>query len=81
MSDYFKIVTHFTNLAGQNKSINDILLEIKSFKPRKASSFSEVETYEELLIAQSEEEDNLNKEYLLYSNYFDKINTEMVKMM
>lgn len=81
MSEYFKVVTHFTNLTGQNETINNVLIEIKSFKPRKASSFSEVETYDELLIAQSIEEEDLNKEYLLYSNCFDKINAEMVKVM
>ncbi len=80
-SQYFKTVTHFTNLTGQNKIISDTLSEIKLFKPRKASTFSEVTTYNELLKAQPIEEADLNKAYLYYSDCFDKINIEMTKRM
>jgi len=80
-SEYFKTVTYFTNLTGQNKMISETLSKIKSFKPRKASTFSEVTTYRELLKAQPIEEEALNKEYLYYSDCFDKINVEMTKKM
>lgn len=78
-SQYFKTVTHFTNLTGQNKKISDALSEIKFFKPKKASDFSEVTTYDELLKAQAIEEDALNKIYLHYSECYNKINIEMTK--
>lgn len=80
-SEYFKTVTHFTNLTGQNKLINQALSEIRAFVPRKASNFSEVMTYENLLIAQAKEEKDLNVVYHFYSDCFDKINTEMIKKM
>ncbi|MBL0913815.1 MAG: hypothetical protein IBJ09_15725 [Bacteroidia bacterium] len=79
MSDYFKVVTHFTNQTGKNKIIENNLIAIKKFQPRKASTFSEVDDYSALLVAQSKEEENLNKEYLFYSNCFDRINAEMIK--
>jgi len=80
-SEYFKIVSRFTNLNGRNELINQTLAEIKSFEPRKASVFSEIKTYEELLIAQEIEEKELNKVYLFYSSCFDRINIEMTKEM
>ncbi len=80
-AQYFKVVTHFTNLTGSNEIINTALKEIKSFKPRKASEFSEVRSYPELLKAQAIEEAELNKEYLFYSECFDKINIEMTARM
>lgn len=80
-SDYFKVVTHFTNLVGQRTEITKALADIKTFKPRKASDFSEIETYEKLLVAQNIEEAELNKVYLYFSDCFDKINADMVKKM
>lgn len=78
-SEYFKIVTHFTIISGQNKVINQSLADIKLFKPRKASDFAQVGTYNELLRAHTIEEDELNKVYLYYSDRFDIINAEMTK--
>lgn len=79
-SDYFKTVTHFTNLTGQDKIISQTLKDIKAFKPRKASEFESVSSYENLLIiAQTKEEDELNKVYLYYSDCFDRINSVMTK--
>lgn len=80
-SDYFKTVTHFTNLVGQRKVITHTLSEIKSFTPRKASDFSEVNDYEELLKAQKIEEAALNKVYHHFSDCFDKIYQDMIKKM
>jgi hypothetical protein len=77
-SEYFKTVTHFIILTGENHFISQSLSEIKSFKPRKSSDFSQVETYEELFKAEAEEEAELNKVYLYYSDCFDKINKEMI---
>jgi hypothetical protein len=80
-SDYFKVVTHFTNLVGQRKVITQVLTDIKAFNPRKASEFSEVKTYNELLVAQTKEETELNKVYLYFSDCFNKINADMTKKM
>lgn len=79
MSDYFKTVTLFTNLAGKNVTIDETMSAIKTFKPRKASNFSEISTYEELVKAEAKEEELLNEVYLFYSDCFDRINSEMIK--
>jgi hypothetical protein len=79
ISEYFKTVTHFTILSDENKKINTLLDEIKHFKPRKASTFSEVKTYDELLLAQSLEEEKLNEVYRHYSDCFDRIHLQMIK--
>ena len=78
-SEYFKTVTLFTNLSGKKDSITRELNNIKSFEPRKSSEFDDINSYDELLIAQDKEEDNLNIEYLCYSKSYDKINSEMIK--
>ena len=80
-SEYFKAVTHFASYTEQNEIIDKTLEDIKLFKPRKASDFSEVQTYNELLIAQEVEEEELNKVYLFYSDSFDRINTEMKEIL
>jgi hypothetical protein len=76
-SEYFKVVTHFTITFGENKSINNVLKDIKQFKPRKASQFSEVQEYEQLRRTAEIEDEELNKVYLYYSDCFDKINSVM----
>lgn len=78
-AEYFKVVTSFTILTGENKIIQETLDKIKSFVPRKASTFAEVKTYSELLKAQGIEEDSLNDVYLYYSDCYNKINQEMIK--
>lgn len=78
-SEYVKTVTHFTNLTKDNKIIAEALNDIRTFKPRKASDFSNIKSYEQLLVVQEKEESDLNKVYLYYSDCFNKINSEMIK--
>ena len=78
-SEYFKTVTHFTVLTGQNDVIDNLLNGIKLFEPRKASDFSYISNYEDLLEEQPKEEKALNTVYLFYSESFDRINSEMKK--
>jgi hypothetical protein len=77
LSDYYQTVTRFINLTCKNEKITQVLKDIKSFKPRKASTFDNVETYSQLLTAHDAEENSLNEVYLYYSNCFDKINGQM----
>jgi hypothetical protein len=80
-SEYFKIVTHYIILTNGNNLISTILLDIDSFVPRKASDFSTLKDYDELIQAESIEEKELNKVYCYYSECFDKIHNEMIKKL
>ncbi|MES2702693.1 MAG: hypothetical protein V4649_08650 [Bacteroidota bacterium] len=77
-SEYVKVVTHFTNLFGQNGVISKALNDIRTFQPRKASDFSGITTYEVLLKAQDKEESDLNIFYRYYTKCYDTINIEMI---
>ncbi|RKR80289.1 hypothetical protein BDD43_0385 [Mucilaginibacter gracilis] len=77
-SEYFKTVTHYTILTGQNKFITQLLFDIQSFDPRSCSEFPRI-ALTKLRQAAKREEADLNKEYLYYSLCFDKINLEMLK--
>ncbi len=77
-SDYFKTIIHYLVLTKENIKIDKLLEGIDSFKPRKASDFIEVVTYNELLKAQIIEEESLNEVYKYYSDCCDKIHEEMI---
>ena len=79
MADYFKTITLFLRLDGENSKIEKILTEIKMFKPRKASEYDEIDNSTELFKAQDKDEDELNQEYGFYSKSFSKINKQMTK--
>lgn len=79
-SDYFKIVTRFTMLTGANTTIDQLLSDIGTFCPKKASEFIDIMNKNDNVLykAASKEEVHLNAVYLHYSQCYDKINAEMM---
>ncbi len=80
LADYVRIVKSFQIINGDNKKINSVIEEISLFKPRKASRFDGVPN-DKLHDESVKEEDNLNKEYGRYKEFFDIINSEMEKSL
>ena len=78
MADYVKNATLFLKLDGEDDKIENILVEIKEFKPRKASEYEGIESSSDLFKAQDIDEDELNEEYRFYSNSFEKIYNQMI---
>lgn len=78
-SEYMKTVNHFLNITSENSVVLNTIKGLNKFQPRKASDFNEVSTYQELLNAQSVEEEALNEVYLFYSTSYDTIYQEMKK--
>jgi len=78
-AEYFKIITQYLSLKGENKIIEDLLNQLKEFKPRKASSYDGINNPEELFTAQDKDEDELNIEYQFYTDTFLKIYNQMKK--
>ncbi len=79
MADYVKNITVFLRLDGNNNQIEKMLVDIKNFKPRKASDFDGIENSADLYNAEDKEEDELNEEYFFYSKCFEKISKQMKK--
>jgi hypothetical protein len=77
LAEYFKTVSHFTALTGDNSLIEDELNKIRNFVPASPSLFPDITSYDKLINEMVAEKDRLKKDYQFYSICFNRINREM----
>jgi hypothetical protein len=71
-SEFVKIVRSFEIYTGRIEVIDSILKDISSYKPRKVKQFNDIAD-ENLRDAANKEEEELQKEYEKYSEFYDSI--------
>lgn len=77
-AEYRKTLKSCQIYSGKVEIIDVILKEIKDYKPRKPKTFENIPD-NDLREAEIKEENELNNEYLKYSEYFDSINKLLEK--
>jgi hypothetical protein len=77
-AEYIKTIKSFQIYNGEIEKLDEILKEIANYKPRKPKTFENIPD-KDLREAAIKEEDELNKEYVAYAVYYDKINKLLEK--
>ena len=78
-ANYFKVITHFTNLTKNGEKIISLFEKLEKFERPKHNSFSEIKSIIELGKAKDVESIRFKEIYKYFSNVYEEIFKEMKK--